>query len=286
MFSFYLDQWDFEDVVGRTSELRRFMPFNERSIEALSGPYLWFSEIGHFNDPFEAQFEYIFPRDPEKIIAAVESSGLSGWSFDIANKMLLDEFQRDSEGFYHKWETEFRRTYEQAASDAKYAYCCFFSEIEAKRSPQEVALMWSHYGNGLRGMRVTYDTKRLIGSIQQDVRATFIEYSKTPRRINLLEEYSGITGPKGPRWSAELFSESPSTKSEIWKYESEFRIVSQLPGAVAFDPAAILRVDLGEKMPDSQKRVVSMLMHQVNPTAKIYIAKVRPRSFDIDYMPL
>ncbi|TLX65054.1 hypothetical protein DN820_01700 [Stutzerimonas nosocomialis] len=285
MLSFSFPQWNIESAIADTPQVRRFMPFNERSIEALSGPYLWFSHIENFNDPFEAQFEYIFLRDPQRIIDAVYYSGMSGWPFDIANEKLWEEYQKDNEAFYLKWQTEFRNIYEQAASDAKFAYCCFFSDRRASRSEKEVALMWSHYGNGLRGMRVTYDTEKLIRSLSKDVRATFMAYSASPRRIDLIEEFVGITGPKGPRWSADLFYESPSTKSDIWEYESEFRIVSELPGAIDFDPAAIQRVDLGDKMPDSQKRVISLLVNQVNPNARIFIAKVRTGSFEMDYIP-
>lgn len=286
MLNFEIDQYNLDTIINDAPEIRRFMPFNERAIEALSGPYLWFSHIEEFNDPFEAQFEYRFTRDANRIINAEEYSGLSGWPFEIAKQKLWDEFEADPEVFYQTRELKFRETYEQAASKAKFAYCCFFSERQGPLSQQQASLMWSHYGNGLRGMRITYNTSKLIDSLAKRVRATFIEYSETPRAIDLVSQFEHITGPKGPRWSAELFLESPSTKSKTWEYESEFRLVSETPGANFFDPKAITRIDLGIRMPDSQKKVVSMLVKQLNPSAAIHIAKVQPRSFDIHYVPL
>lgn len=286
MRSFNLEQWDIENIYTSAPELQRFMPFNERAIEALSSPYLWFSRIEEFNDPFEAQSQYIFKREPASIINSTTYSAASGWPFDEAETKLWAEYEADPEQFFHKWRLHFIDTYEQAASHAKYAYCCFFSEKDSQRpTNQEVALMWSHYGNGLRGMRVTFDTKTLITSMENEVRANFISYSSTPQEIDLLYHYDYITGPKGPRYSEDLFLENPSTKSDIWEYESELRIASQEPGANRFDPAAIKRVDLGDKMPESQKRVISMLIQQLNPMVRMYIAKVIPGSFDICYKP-
>jgi len=260
------------------------MPYNEQTLESLSTPYLWFSHIENFNDPFEAQFEYKFTRDPERIISAEMSSGLSGWHFAEAERKLWEEFKENPDVFYQKREKKFKAWYEQSANKDKYAYCCFF-DGQASQLPDRNILMWSHYGNGLRGFRVTYNTEKLLGSLEKEVRAAFIRYSDRPRVIDLVGEYINLTGPRAVRYSADLFLESPTVKSKVWAYESELRVVCMEPGENRFDPSAITRVDLGDRMSASEKRTVCSLIKSMNSQARVYIAKVKPQEFDVYFEP-
>jgi len=280
---------DIESLCEDSLLLRRFMGFNERSIEALSGPYLWFSPIKAFNDPFEAECEYVFTPDPERVIEAYVYSYSSGYPIDTAAERVREDYLADKAKFMGEMESRFRSVYLQAEQDLAFYYCCLFSErTGSKTTPEQLALMWSHYGDGLRGIRITYNPKMLLASLneQRDIRALFMSYMDQPPVIDLIEGFAHVTGIKGPRFTADLFRENPRVKSSVWEYEKEFRIVSLQPGPIGFDPAAIVSVDIGERMKDAQKKVIQLLMRQLNPAAAVNIARVRPGTFHVDYEPI
>lgn len=288
MYSFMMTNFDSDAICQDGLVLSRFMPFNERTVETISLPYIWFANIESFNDPFESQFSYHFEEDLESIIGIEMSSGLSGYDFESVGPILRQEHDKNPREFFEKYYELYKSRYVGFARPERLAYACFLGETNKKKpSASQISFMWGHYGNGLKGLRIIYDSKLLLDSLNatKAIRAGFIKYSKEPPRVDLLHMVSIATSVGSPRVRESTFFEAPHTKDDVWSYESELRVASQSVGAVNYDPMSIKIVDLGERMPEPQKRVIYLLMRQINEEAEIRVAKVKPHTFEVMYEP-
>jgi len=165
-------------------------------------------------------------------------------------------------------------------------HCCFLSEQKDQTGPlpKEDMMMWSHYGNGLRGFRVSYDIDKLLESLPE-IGGYFINYVNEPEKINVTRFRSFIGDPSGPRFEHSTLEHAFLTKHEAWRYESEFRLRHENCGKIGFDPEAIESITFGEKMPDPQVNILKKILQAQSQDIKFYNAKVSTQNYEIKYLP-
>jgi hypothetical protein len=267
------------DALCSGISLHKFYSFSETTIEALSAPYLWFSHIDAFNDPFEGQFQYVFHPSIDQII-----------HYEMADEAqelkLRQEYEIDPEGLIERLRPYYIQQYENAARKDRYAYCCLFSEHTESSSihVRALARMWSLYGNGLRGLRVNYDASTLMQSLGL-VRAEPIQYVESPVAPDILGYLEAERVGHGPRWTHSTYLENAQNKHVDWAYESEFRIRSKTSGPMSYSIDAIKSVDIGERMPAAQQRVIRHILLAQNPSITFNQARVKKHSFNIEITP-
>ncbi|EON79024.1 hypothetical protein ADIS_0441 [Lunatimonas lonarensis] len=105
-------------------------------------------------------------------------------------------------------------------------------------------LMWSHYGNSHRGFCIGFDSQDLFNEIGGTIGPVVYQ-----RQIPKMDIFGG---------PLEFYIKQLSTKSEIWQYEDEYRIV-KADGSretICYDKKIIRKIVLGCKMTQSEKQEI------------------------------
>lgn len=136
------------------------------------------------------------------------------------------------------------------------------------------ALLWSHYANGHRGLCLGFNTEIL--EISGTTTSGDVQYLPNPpymeKFLALTEEFGEFFRP----WDNVHFSDEQGrsfynkqvdamlqiglfTKSQDWKYEQEFRIISS-PGSHSFSASALQEVIVGAKTSKADEEKIRELL--------------------------
>ncbi|MCG6270634.1 DUF2971 domain-containing protein [Vibrio vulnificus] len=273
--------------------LYRFFPYNAHDLDALANNYLWFSSYSDFNDPFEDLFVQnalqadLGEYDQSKVIAMYKALHKGDIPSEQVNQALTELIVKN----------ELREHYEQHMKNAvamtqkelsahinDTKACCLVSDnIDENELALENKLMWSHYGNGMRGFCVEYDYSELVYSLsvasQQNVGLCPMEY-QVLQKNSFIDLFIGTAERDG---SSKNLGSLVATKSVEWAYENEFRLILKSTGNVNyFNPAAIKSITYGEKMPESKLvTLLSVLNGNVGIECDVYKAYIDVESFQI-----
>lgn len=161
-------------------------------------------------------------------------------------------------------------------------YCCFVDDGVV--SVESNILMWGHYGDGLKGFKVTFDSASLIASLPKTVARAPILYGQSIPTLDILEHYRIAAEATSDHERALVALTATShirTKHDAWRYEQEYRFISPTPGAHSFDAKSIKSVVFGEKMPPSQRKVLSSVLSANTSSIEFKTARVSPGSYDL-----
>lgn len=131
-------------------------------------------------------------------------------------------------------------------------------------------LLWAHYSNSHHGFCIEYDFNRLLQKNKVEVLYSFpVEYALQPPEIDF-KDLSDKTGISITRKLA-------GYKSLRWKYEKEYRIITQSFGMYRYNHEAITAIYFGLRTPENQKRQImdrlkgrGIKYFQVNPIKNSY----------------
>jgi hypothetical protein len=170
--------------------------------------------------------------------------------------------------------------------------------LSFSRTPTD-ALLWSHYAEGHCGVSLGFDSELLeLGDvfIKDDV-----EYASEPPYVNLFlkmtEEIGEFVRPweklKYPEEQGDQFYTSQLSrlmranllvKSEKWKYEEEYRMITSRPGLQAFSPKALREVVQGTKMRESDRETLSnILRHPDYEHVQVRSVRNVPGTFEFGF---
>ncbi len=171
-------------------------------------------------------------------------------------------------------------------------------------------LVWSHYGNGHRGVAYgfteaffedlanNYDHTGIMG-------VSAVVYQDAPpheeifreRAKQVLSSRRGITDPYDNRdavsnlfeeaYRAEMLTKTLTTKYTPWAYEREYRAVRYEPGLTAFPPSALIEVVFGLKATRVDRdQVHQALRHEDFKHVRFREAHTLPNSFELQIRDL
>ena len=265
-----------------TRKLYKFSGPNEYAIQNLENGVIYCQHYSAYNDPFEfwARIHDGLPdpnKEPDRFMAAKKAWGAQ-WMGD-GDEYLTDYFASciEDQPPFRSWINNTR-------------IACFGTE------PDDL-LMWSHYGDGLRGFCIVFDESMLLKT-EGNGFAVNVDYVKEPPKVDAfvwaivdglveynaseLEEISG----KHDGVSSEGLSESDiqaelkrsiliqqqmlralfTTKPIEWEYEHERRLLVQaktedkVPVMDPYPENAIKEIILGELMPNEYRsRILNVL---------------------------
>lgn len=260
--------------------LYKFYGLNERNLEAIAKPYLWFSKLHDFNDPFEGKMRII-----TKIPSAREALAFVKMIVEKGGDKTLPngphsrfEGMSDAEAI-----AELTSVFETSHDSQKHllyeaGYCSLIAatEIEERtRTVEQDILMWSHYANGLRGFRVEFDPAVLTATLSERHTVTPIKYGTTPPEVDLFLfnklAFSGQDAAAGAMFLEGLFH-----KHIAWAYEREIRLGSDAPGKYTYSANAIKEIVIGEKVSADQANLLRRIVesHRIDiPIKKAWIAR-------------
>lgn len=161
-----------------------------------------------------------------------------------------------------------------------FAVVCFSST--ACTSEEEI-LLWSHYSNSHKGIRLHFD-KCLLDPTYRKLKK--IKYSKNrhPVKLDIDENAAEYY---------EQFRDLIVTKSEVWAYEKEYRLVLMKGECISnstqmlfyqFPNASLLRVDLGlDCSIEIEAKVVQFLKKKELKHVELFKAKLNKDLFKLEY---
>jgi hypothetical protein len=110
-------------------------------------------------------------------------------------------------------------------------------------------LLWAHYANSHKGFCIEYDlSKLLICNKSFGLYSFDIEYSKKPPQYTIKDINKNS--------SEHIIKKVAGHKSIRWKYEQEYRIITDFFGNHPYDFDAVKGIYFGLNMPEKQKKDV------------------------------
>lgn len=255
------------------------------ALQNLKEGTLFCQHYAAYNDPFEYWARIIegmpdSEREPERFIAAIRA-----WGFDVST---IEEARVDfliKEHFFEYFNEcqDYVPPFDVMREGMRIA--CFSSE-------QDSLLLWSHYGDGLRGFCVEFDENSLTNS---EPKGDFLDvaYLNSPPKVdsfiygiawdqdwysqtaiqetNARIKYQGKpepcaeiqmyeeSGAEALKTMRDIWQQVFATKPAEWSYERERRLLVQTnksdntPLVRSYPREAVRAVIVGERMPDAYK---------------------------------
>jgi hypothetical protein len=290
--------------MNSTCQLLKFSGPTSYALQNLERGQIFCQHYAAYNDPFEfwTRISSGIPHpdeEPQRYLAA-----LRAWGFDYRTvaEANSDPVSQESVDEYFEECQLYAPPFEAMRQEMRIS--CFSSEADN-------LLMWSHYGDGLRGFCVAFDE----GMITQGDTTGYIldvAYRDAPPQVDsfvygvawdqdwyshvAIEEteaaikYQGKvelqgdiamfekSGAEALRTMQNIWQHVFATKPVEWKYEQERRLLVQTdrtdaePIFRSFDRGAIREVILGERMPEEYRVRLLAAVRQHYPDAVIRTA--------------
>ncbi len=290
----------------------KYLRFDEWSLSNLISNNLYLNHYSSFNDPFECRCEIRagFPQ-------------LADSSARLADVMRAWGFERpDDEVAVENYE-DYISSLEGA--EPNIAYYIDSARITCFSKRPDNLLMWSHYGDGLRGFCIEFD-KEIIASLNHDANIYNVAYADSPSVVDTsvmavlndqwhfnndaFFETEAMAKHTGKDRSFELslyeadikaayeqihevFQKMLATKPMAWSYEEELRLIEfskqagRLGVTMRYPDSAIKSVILGEKISQVHEQTIFDILTQKKiPHARLKRAIRIDGSFDVHIIDL
>lgn len=203
--------------------------FKDHADTTLREKRLLLKKVSDFNDPFE------FANLISCSVQVEEAEdGLRLWPEDEINK-FLGQISQFIPGGKLKETTPRRRFAElfsrmqgelpayadicQEVADRYFRVCCF-SKFDV--SPEHEILLWSHYANKHQGVRIEFEMNEMLP-------LAGVNYSE--KRYNF-----DVSKAPDANFLREAFNQIFTTKSDVWGYEGEVRMVFNRDHSIEVEP--------------------------------------------------
>ncbi|MCW3171470.1 DUF2971 domain-containing protein [Shewanella subflava] len=271
----------------------KFRSFDTNALTALSNNELWFGKLESQNDPFEGRcridrslseelksfaIQRITPKDPKSYNVYFQLTGVH-YPDKLSNIELLERgcFQMASE---------------MIGNLNSISRICSFSYYDSS-SKNNVLIdnrMWGHYANGLRGFCLVFDQKVLQEAIFESTEKKAVgfkvRYQNEPDELRVSDIFSvndRLELIQNKTLSGyQIVATAASTKSEHWKHEQEVRFISFSDKAlIKYPHHALIKIVIGDKMPNAQVNLLKDIMQSKYPHASIEKMMMRQNSYEL-----
>lgn len=276
-----------------THKLYKFRSVNTHNLTALANNHFWFSSIGDFNDPFEGAYiidNDLSNKDKELLKKAIQKkpqfTDTDSEKYAEALKHLKIDIKNHSVEDLNLTIVKYKL---QLLIDIIHnTKCISMSQKNDSIDPIYENLLWSHYSDGLRGFCLVFDKDALSNSFYSSeddaIRSIKVRYQNRPNKLKLSEFIRSkiFIGEKDNSYIQEV-TETIATKSRSWLYENEIRFISMgNQNLYSYKGEDLIEIVIGEKMPTSQKKLVTDISKSVNPGIAIKKACIKQKSYDIE----
>ncbi|NQZ83505.1 MAG: DUF2971 domain-containing protein [Colwellia sp.] len=263
--------------------LCKFTTLNKNIIGAIYENNLWHARVDTLNDPFEFYFNFIkkLPSSTKELCKLMNDS----------NYWVKPEFkEQEKEGAIQLLasgeENELRLriinklTEHESLLKNEIKNLCACSLSEAFDEP----LMWSHYGDGMKGICLMFDKQSIEkSSLEFDK----VKYQDTPPNMDFFDQYKKYKNKQKMNLGEFLI-----TKHTGWSYEKEFRSVSfninekkpELGVLRALKENSLKAIIMGSKISQVDKSLLNTLSEKFD--FKLLIATANAEKYCIDITEL
>jgi len=288
-------------VVG---QLLKFNRPSDNALQNLEKGQLFCQHYAAYNDPFEfwTRISSGIPdpdQEPERYLAALRAWG---FHYRTVAEAKSDKLIQESVDDYFDECQSYAPPFEQMRRQMRIS--CFRAEANN-------LLMWSHYGDGLRGFCIAFDEDAIKGDDGGSY-VLDVTYLDRPPRVDSFiygvawdqDWYSDVaieeaehaaraqgrilrpdevamyedSGAEALRTMREIWQHVLATKPAEWRYERERRLLVQTdmddtrPLLRTYDRAAVKEVIVGERMPEDYRERLIAVMREHYPDAPVRTA--------------
>jgi hypothetical protein len=241
---------------GLSRYLYKYRPFNNYTESIFSENSLWFSKPSAFNDPFDCQIFDATVYTPEE----VETYLLERAGADLEMARFIAGKYRSTPDYFLKMLEEVK----QQMIGSK-------GILSLSEFPDNI-LMWSHYAESHSGFVLGFD---VLKDIPFFTRPVHVRYDKNYPAFKYLKEPDKIA------------SHGMLTKSELWRYEGEVRVVKENFGKYQFAKECLKEVIFGCRIdPANRDAIIQYLKKYGYDGVSLKEANPSKTSFAIEITPL
>lgn len=287
----------------KSEKIYKFYGYRDFDLDALAGSYFWFSKASDFNDPFEGLYiEQLKFRDAADLSSedvffylvqlaiyngvpegdAIKQAQEKQKSLDfIPDSFRTNPIQASSiHPSKHFVAYSVKDTSLKTINSIKSSkFCCFIRDYRDCPALKN-KLMWSHYANGLRGFAIEFDTKSLYDSMNKhnsfEIQGGYVNY----KNLKVLDSYQLLMDYFKNRHNSGIAS-VVLTKSPEWKYEQEFRLLSD-SNKNHYDCSAINSIILGQKMQKEKLSTLLAIIESLGLMGKVKVATIDKDTFNLN----
>lgn len=230
--------------------LYQYRPINKYFFSSIENSQIFFRNPLDFNDPFECRFSQITitQRDWITHVKYLKSNG------------LYDKFVENSDSNRDPREEMISKFFESLKA---MGVSCFTTK-------NNNGLMWSHYANSHKGLCLEFDTLADV--------TLFKELYKV-KYVNNRWAYNYL---RNPLKVYEFFSR----KSNIWKYEEEYRVIKIEKGLHAFNKNSLKKVIFGCRTSKQNRTIVLKRLAKYGYECEAFYVNPSSINYELEIVPL
>lgn len=191
----------------------KYRPPGERTLEIFKTQCLWFASASSFNDPFDCDLSETETHTLGDLEQYIEYIGLNAQQ----RIEMLSRFLREPKAMRSMWLAARRKAIDS-------------SGILSLSRVHDNILMWSHYALNHTGLVLGFDLTKDTKFFHTAFNVT---YTSTYEETNYFRDRNGST------------TRNISTKSDLWSYEQEVRILKESGGLKKFLPQCLTDIYFG-----------------------------------------
>jgi len=256
---------------------------SERCIELIKDQRLYAANpVVDFNDPFEFCLGTVGEINREGLDRYYRNDLRPRLSSDLQKKLPEDLTNEAWETLKPTYKQKRKQDNEESIKDAvekTIRIICFCDPDKIKNGGEDI-LLWSHYANGHKGVKIYFNTEH-IKTISENLFPVF--YSEERPGID-------ITDPNHEN-AEEVCRSIIQTKNKSWHYEQESRWIIHRDECIKengrmyipFLPEAIRRIDLGCRCNKREDIMAVLKENKAYKHVKMYDALVHEHKFALEY---
>jgi len=229
----------------------KYRSFSPRALEILTSKKLYFPRPDQLNDPLDCQINI------QAEYKRTESALSQRFSGEELNRKAFLLLVLNSHRFIGKQVGK-----RISLNEALQMWIGQRGIFSLSKTPTD-ALLWAHYADGHKGLCLGFDPEKM--GLAGKPRMGSVEYVPAPRYtelfLSLVEEIGEFVKPWEEKHSfpdevgdqfythqiSRISTETLFVKSEKWKYEEEFRIVSNRSYFYSYSPEGLREIIFGSK---------------------------------------
>ena len=269
--------------------LYKYRDFTPRSLEILSNRELYFAQPSELNDPLDGEIDiHAIYNNLHQFMEKLDGEvGLKlGFLVHILNE--------------HKFPSRDNNERTLSFTEALLDFVRYLGICSLSKTPND-ALLWSHYGGGHAGFCIGFEESELAPE-EVFIRAEVEYFSSPPNRqlfLDLASELGDLVRPWDPSFKTDneatdrFYTRQISrtmranllVKSDLWRYEREYRLIRSKAGLAKFAPSAVREIIFGLKTSEVARHAIIQAISSPE-WAHVKIRRVYQDSASFDFMVL
>lgn len=236
--------------------LFKYRTLNSNFDKILENNELWFSNPDDFNDPFDCQIVVDSNNSQEEIEQFIIKNSTTPVSKSEATRLAKIMISKPQE-----WDKIVNETVQKHINAS--GVCCFGGNADN-------ILLWSHYTDSHKGVCLKFD-------ILEDP-----DFFVFPMKVNYQPNYPTYNHVKD---QSQLVDALIKTKSDVWTYEEEVRIVKLKTGLHKFKKTALIELIFGCKSSDTEiQRIKNLAIKNGFAHLKFSKATLKKKQYGLDFI--